>query len=154
MSFWCFHFLQKTNENKSTSSKDEFFGSFFGRNVGSKKSIQICLTFSLIVTLQHSAQIDKKEKKNVLQTFNFEIVTLCRPKCVCCACICANDRDSSSQDLYPMTYSIRTAEVQSSVSVLPSCSRGKHFHADVNKVQLFSMCLESRVERTHYSLCY
>ena len=34
-----FTFFQKTNKNKSTSSKVEFVGSFFGRNVGLKKSI-------------------------------------------------------------------------------------------------------------------
>ena len=32
-------FFQKTNENKSTSSKTEFVRSFFGRNVGLKKII-------------------------------------------------------------------------------------------------------------------
>ena len=32
-------FFQKTNENKSTSSKTEFVLSFFGRNVGLKKII-------------------------------------------------------------------------------------------------------------------
>ena len=41
-----FTFFQKTNENKSTSSKVEFVGSFFGRNVGLKKSFRICLTFN------------------------------------------------------------------------------------------------------------
>ena len=46
MSFWCLHFLPKTNENKSTSSKVEFVRLFFGRkNVSLKKSFQICLTF-------------------------------------------------------------------------------------------------------------
>ena len=34
------------NENKSTSSKVEFVRSFFGRNVGLKKSFRICLTFT------------------------------------------------------------------------------------------------------------
>ena len=33
-----FTFFQKTNENKSTSSKVELFLSFSGRNVGLKKS--------------------------------------------------------------------------------------------------------------------
>ena len=41
-----FTFFQKTNENKSTSSKNEFVRSFFGRNVGLKKSFRICLTFT------------------------------------------------------------------------------------------------------------
>ena len=36
--FGVFTFFQKTNENKSTSSKVEFVRSFFGRNVGLKKS--------------------------------------------------------------------------------------------------------------------
>ena len=45
--FGVFTFFQKTNENKSTSSKVEFVRSFFGRNFGLKKSIRICLTFSM-----------------------------------------------------------------------------------------------------------
>ena len=44
--FGVFTFFQKTNKNKSTSSKVEFVPSFFGRNVGLKKSFRICLTFS------------------------------------------------------------------------------------------------------------
>ena len=43
--FDVFIFFQKTNENKLTSSKVEFVRSFFGRNVGLKKSFWICLTF-------------------------------------------------------------------------------------------------------------
>ena len=43
--FGVFAFFQKTNENKSTSSKVEFVCLFFGRNVGLKKSFRICLTF-------------------------------------------------------------------------------------------------------------
>ena len=43
--FDVFNFFQKTNENKSTSSKVEFVPSFFGRNVDLKKSFQICLNF-------------------------------------------------------------------------------------------------------------
>ena len=39
MSFWCVHFLPKTNEKKSTSSNVEFVRSFFGRNDGLKKSL-------------------------------------------------------------------------------------------------------------------
>ena len=39
---WCLHFLPK---NKLTSSKVEFVRSFFGRNVGLKKSFLIYLTF-------------------------------------------------------------------------------------------------------------
>ena len=44
--FGVFTFFQKTNENKSTSSKVEFVRSFFRRNVGLKKSFRICLTFT------------------------------------------------------------------------------------------------------------
>ena len=44
--FDVFDFLQKPNENKYHSSKVEFVRSFFERNVGLKKSFQICLTFS------------------------------------------------------------------------------------------------------------
>ena len=43
--FCVFTFFQKTNENKSTSSKVEFVRSFFGRNFSWKKSFRICLTF-------------------------------------------------------------------------------------------------------------
>ena len=43
--FGVFTFFQKTNKNKSTSSRVEFVHSFFGRNVGLKKSFRICLTF-------------------------------------------------------------------------------------------------------------
>ena len=43
--FGVFNFLQKTNENKSHSSKIEFVRSFFGRNDGLKKSFRVCLTF-------------------------------------------------------------------------------------------------------------
>ena len=46
--FGVFTFFQKMNENKSTSSKDEFVRSFFGRNVGLKKSFRICLTFNCL----------------------------------------------------------------------------------------------------------
>jgi hypothetical protein len=38
---------KKKNENKSTSSKVKFVHSFFGRNVGLKKSFGICLTFRI-----------------------------------------------------------------------------------------------------------
>ena len=48
--FGVFTFFQKTNENKSTSSKVKFVCSFFGRNVGLKKSFRICLTFSFLVS--------------------------------------------------------------------------------------------------------
>ena len=44
--FGVFTFFQTTNENKSTSSKVKFVRSFFGRNIGLKKSFQICLTFT------------------------------------------------------------------------------------------------------------
>ena len=46
--FGVFTFFQKTNETKSTSSKNEFDHSFFGRNFGLKKSFRICLTFTSI----------------------------------------------------------------------------------------------------------
>ena len=46
MPFGVFNFLQKTNENKSHSSKIEFVCSFFGGNVGLKKSFRFCLTFN------------------------------------------------------------------------------------------------------------
>ena len=40
--FGVFIFFQKTNGNKSTSSKIEFVHSVFGRNVGLKKLFRIC----------------------------------------------------------------------------------------------------------------
>ena len=43
--FGVFTFFQKMNANKLTRSKVEIVRSFFGRNVGLKKSFQICLTF-------------------------------------------------------------------------------------------------------------
>ena len=50
MSFWCLQFPPK-NEQKQVdlrfhSSKVEFVRSFFGGNVGLKKSFRLCLTFS------------------------------------------------------------------------------------------------------------
>ena len=42
-----FTFFKKMNENKSTSSKVELVRSFFGRNIGLKKSFLIYLTLSL-----------------------------------------------------------------------------------------------------------
>ena len=41
----CLHFLPKNERKKSSSSKIEFVRSFFGKNVGLKKSFRICLTF-------------------------------------------------------------------------------------------------------------
>ena len=46
--FGVFTFFQKTNENKTTSSKVEFVCLFFGSNVALKKSFQICLTFNML----------------------------------------------------------------------------------------------------------
>ena len=43
--FGVLNFLQKTNKNKSHSSKIEFIRSFFGENVDLKKSFRFCLTF-------------------------------------------------------------------------------------------------------------
>ena len=48
MFLWCLHFLPKNELKQSTSSKIEFVRSFFGRNVGLKKSFRIRLTFSII----------------------------------------------------------------------------------------------------------
>ena len=45
--FGVFNFLQKTNKNKSDSSKIEFIRSFFGENIGWKKLFRFCLTFSV-----------------------------------------------------------------------------------------------------------
>ena len=47
MSYWCLQLPPKTNDNKSHSSKIELFRSFFGGNVGLKKSFRFCLTFSM-----------------------------------------------------------------------------------------------------------
>ena len=50
MSFWCLQFLPKNRwkqvDLRYHSSKVEFVYSFFGRIVGLKKSLQLCLTFS------------------------------------------------------------------------------------------------------------
>ena len=50
MSFWCLQFLPKYERKqvhlRYHSSKVEFVRSFFGRNVGLKKSFRLCLTFS------------------------------------------------------------------------------------------------------------
>ena len=53
MSFWCLQFPPK-NERKQVdlrfhSSKVEFVFSFFGGNVGLKKSFRLCLTFSFVL---------------------------------------------------------------------------------------------------------
>ena len=50
--FWCLQFLPK-NERKHVdlrfhSSKVEFICSFFGRNIGLKKSFRLCLTFTYL----------------------------------------------------------------------------------------------------------
>ena len=64
--FGVFTFFQKTNENKSTSSKVEFVSSFFGRNVGLKKSFRICLTFiSYTILFQYIISEVPKSKKNL-----------------------------------------------------------------------------------------
>ena len=44
--FGVFNFLQKTNQNKSHSSKIEFVRLFFGGNLGLKKSFRFCLNFT------------------------------------------------------------------------------------------------------------
>ena len=69
--FGVFTFFQKTNENKSTSSKVEFVRSFFGRNVGLKKSFRICLTFSNAKNAITSVILVKKEFKYHFVLFLF-----------------------------------------------------------------------------------
>ena len=49
--FGVFNFLQKTNKNKSHGSKIEFLRSFFGGNLGLKKSFRFCLTFNPVIVL-------------------------------------------------------------------------------------------------------
>ena len=75
MSFWCLQFLTK-NERKQVdlrfhSSKVEFVRSFFGRNVGLKKSFRLCLTFSKMITLYVSANIFDPLEFCVCQTVFF-----------------------------------------------------------------------------------
>ena len=49
MSFWCPSLSsKKTNENKSTSSKDEFVRLFFGRNVGLKNNFEFVWPLEII----------------------------------------------------------------------------------------------------------
>jgi hypothetical protein len=68
--FGVFNFLQKTNENKSQSSKIEFVRSFFGGNLGLKKSFWFCLTFTkkpqFFITFLYDEIIilGRKEKRN------------------------------------------------------------------------------------------
>ena len=55
MFFWCLQFPPK-NERKQVdlrfhSSKVEFLHSFFGGNVGMKKSFRLCLTFTFLIIL-------------------------------------------------------------------------------------------------------
>ena len=59
--FWCLHFLPK---NKSTSSKVECVCSFFGINVGLKKSFRICLTFSNCQSKPSAARIIQEFQSN------------------------------------------------------------------------------------------
>ena len=47
--FGVFTFFRKTNRDKSTSSKVELVRSFFGRNIGLKKSFRICLTYNVSI---------------------------------------------------------------------------------------------------------
>ena len=63
--FGVFNFLQKTNENKSHSSKIEFIRSFFGGNVSLKKSFRFCLTFTT----------DTVSKKNQMKTHGIVVKT-------------------------------------------------------------------------------
>ena len=50
-----FTFLQKANKNKWTNIQVKFVCSFFGRNVGLKKSFRICLTFINVKNLRQIA---------------------------------------------------------------------------------------------------
>ena len=52
--FDAFTFFQKTNENKSTSSKVDFFLFVFGRKVSLKKLFWICLTFMIVLNATHN----------------------------------------------------------------------------------------------------
>ena len=64
--FGVFTFFQKTNENKSTSSKVEFVRLFFGRNVCLKKSFRICQIFTILKKTAY-----KKLKKPPSETLFF-----------------------------------------------------------------------------------
>ena len=50
--FGVFNFFQKTNKNKSHSSKVEFIRSFFGRNISLKKLFRLCQTFKISISRQ------------------------------------------------------------------------------------------------------
>ena len=72
--FGCFTFFQKTNKNKSTSSKFDFVRSCFGKNVGLKKSFRIWLTFRNLANWvlfwgRHILLCPEKPKANALTTF-------------------------------------------------------------------------------------
>ena len=57
--FDVFTFFQKTNENKWTSSKDEFVRSFFGRNVGLKNHFEFVWPLEFIWTERYSGLSSK-----------------------------------------------------------------------------------------------
>ena len=73
--FGVFTFFQKTNEIKSTSSKVEFLRSFFGRNVGLKKSFRNCLTFTtdknfvfgFVVSFLHEIVKNDQQKHSIFK---------------------------------------------------------------------------------------
>ena len=74
--FGAFTFSQKTNENKSTSSKDELFRSFFGRKWKIYKTFWKNLTFKLEL-LQRICFLSPRLKLNLsfcnLDMFNWSL---------------------------------------------------------------------------------
>ena len=81
--FGVFNFLQKTNENKSHSSKIEFLCSFFGGNVGLKESFWFCLTFNKIGEIHLENYVVKKYECPSRIYFNplFVMAQLWPPNC-------------------------------------------------------------------------
>ena len=66
--FGVFTFFQKTNKNKSTSSKVEFVCSFFGRKVDLKKSFRICQTFTILLVSDYKTVTPQASSRQERQT--------------------------------------------------------------------------------------
>ena len=88
--FGVFTFFQKTNENKSfttvsKSSKVEFVRLVFRRNVGLKKSFQICLTFRIQKSWKETRKyVTDKSKIIIVNKIKWEFRIFLSPLCAAC----------------------------------------------------------------------
>ena len=79
MSFWRIQFLPKRAGRKHVDlryhgSKVEFIRSFFGRIVGLKKSIRLCLTFNMHNRVAgHVAMLGRSRRKDKVASLYFTI---------------------------------------------------------------------------------